>query len=39
MFTHEEETAFVELEKLCDDFLNCDEPPATNKLQLKVNIF
>merc|ERR1719242_1873114 len=35
MFTHEEETAFVELEKMCDS-RNCDEPPATNKLQLKV---
>merc|ERR1719242_337872 len=35
MFTHEEETAFVELEKMCDSG-NCDEPPATNKLQLKV---
>ena len=38
MFTHEEETAFVELEKMCDSG-NCDAPPATNKLQLKVNIF
>ena len=38
MFTHEEETAFVELEKMCDSG-NCDDPPATNKLQLKVNNF
>ena len=38
MFTHDQETAFVELEKMCDSG-NCDDPPATNKLQLKVNIF
>ena len=37
-FTHDEEIAFVELEKMCDSG-NCDEPPATNKLQLKVKIF
>merc|ERR1719510_2090627 len=34
-FSHDEETAFVELEKMCDSG-NCDAPPATNKLQLKV---
>ena len=35
-FTPEQETAMHEIEEFCSGN-NCDDPPATNKLQVKVN--
>merc|ERR1712141_3726 len=35
-FTPQQETALHEIEEFCSNGNNCDDPPATNKLQVKV---